>query len=78
MLRLLSGPPVKHRPQDSIGSLLPVERNPRRPGYDADRFDKLMAVADRVHMRLGWGEDARWDRSHLRTLLRLAGDTGQR
>jgi integrase len=29
-------------------------------------------------MRVGLGNAARWERSHLRTLLRLAGDTGRR
>jgi integrase len=60
------------------GLALPVERNPRRPVYDTARVDKLTAVADQVTMRLGWGKEARWERSHLRTLLRLAGDTGRR
>lgn len=60
------------------GLALPVEKNPRRPVYDSARFDKLMAVADRVEMRLGLGKEARWERSHLRTLLRLAHDTGRR
>ena len=60
------------------GLALPVEKNPRRPVYDSARFDALLAVADRVQMRHGWGKEARWERSHLRTLLRLAGDTGRR
>lgn len=60
------------------GLALPVERNPRRPIYDSARFDALMAVADRVQMRLGWGRKARFERSHLRTLVRLASDTGRR
>jgi integrase len=60
------------------GLALPVEKNPRRPVYDADRFDKLMGVADRVQMRCGAGKEARWEPSHLRTLIRLAGDTGRR
>lgn len=60
------------------GLPIPVEKNPRRPVYDAARCDKLLAVADRVEMRVGWGKEARWERSHLRTLLRLAEDTGRR
>lgn len=60
------------------GLVLPVEKNPQRPVYDTARFEKLIVVADRVQMRLGWGREARWERSHLRTLLRLAGDTGRR
>jgi hypothetical protein len=47
-----------------------VEKNPRRPVYESARFDRLMEVADRVQMRLGWGKEARWERSHL---ARLAG-----
>jgi integrase len=42
------------------------------------RWREQRSVADQVQMRLGWGADARWERSHLRTLLRLAGDTGRR
>jgi integrase len=60
------------------GLALPIEKNPRRPVYDAERFDKLMAVADRLQMRRGVGKDARWEPSHLLTLIRLAGDTGRR
>jgi integrase len=60
------------------GLAFPVERNPRRPVYDNDRFDALISVADRVPMRVGLGRTARVERSHLRSLLRLAGDTGRR
>lgn len=60
------------------GLAVPVEMNPHRPVYDADRCDKLMAVADRVPMRIGKGKDARQERSHLRTILRLASDSGRR
>jgi len=60
------------------GLALPVERNPRRPIYDADRVDALMAVADRVQVRVGWGKEAQWVPSPLPTLLRLAADTGRR
>lgn len=60
------------------GLALPVEKNPRRPIYDAARFDALMAVAERVTMRIGWGKEAHWVPSQTRTLLRLAGDTGRR
>jgi integrase len=57
---------------------IPLENNPKRPVADADRFDALMAIADRVTMRHGRGKQATWERSHLRTILRLAGDTGRR
>jgi integrase len=60
------------------GLALPVEKNPRRPCYDAARVDALMAVADRVQMRVGLGRGGQYERSHLRTLLRLASDTGRR
>ncbi len=60
------------------GLALPVEKNPRRPIYDAARFDALLAMADRVTMRIGWGKEAHWVPSHTRSLLRLAGDTGRR
>jgi integrase len=57
---------------------LPVERNPRRPIYDAERVDAILAVANQVQMRQGWGKEARWVPSSLPTLLRLASDTGRR
>lgn len=60
------------------GLTLPVEKNPRRPICESDRFDQLLAVADRVQMRIGFGEKAKWEPSYLPTLLRLAGDTGRR
>jgi integrase len=60
------------------GLALPVEKNPRRPVYDAARVDALMAVADQVQMRVGQGNGGHYERSHLRTLLRLATDTGRR
>ena len=55
-----------------------MERNPRRPIVDAARVEALMAVADQVKMRVGWGKMARWVPSPLPTLLRLAADTGRR
>lgn len=60
------------------GIKFPVEKNPKRPVADADRFDALMEVADQVLMRVGRGRAACWERSHLRTILRLAGDAGRR
>jgi integrase len=60
------------------GLELPVEKNPRRPIVDAARVEALMAVADQVKMRVGWGKAARWVPSPLPTLLRLAADTGRR
>jgi integrase len=63
---------------------VPVEKNPARPCYDAERCDKLMDVADQVPMLAGFGkyqkkgEQSRQERSHLRTILRLASDTGRR
>jgi integrase len=46
--------------------------------YNAERFEQLLVVADQVQMRCGVGKNARWELSHLRTLIRLAGDTGRR
>lgn len=60
------------------GLAVPVERNPKRPVCDSDRFDALMAVADQVQMRPGIGRDQHWEPSYLRTLLRLGGDCGRR
>jgi integrase len=60
------------------GLPLPTERNPKRPTADSERFEKLLAVADRVRMRRGWGKAAAWEPSYLPLLLRLAGDTGRR
>ena len=60
------------------GLAVPMEKNPDRPCYDVDRCDQLMAVADRVHMRIGTGRTTRMERSHLRTIIRLAADTGRR
>ena len=60
------------------GLALPVERNPRRPTSDTERFEKLLAVADRVRMRRGWGKKAVWEPSYLPLLIRVAGDTGRR
>jgi integrase len=56
----------------------PSEKNPSRPVYNAARFDKLMAVADQVETRIGWGKEAHLELSPLRVLVRLAGDTGRR
>jgi hypothetical protein len=66
------------------GLVVPVEKNPARPVYDAERCDRLMAVADQVPMRVGLGMykkpglHAHHERSYLRTILRLASDTGRR
>lgn len=60
------------------GLPLPVERNPKRPTADSERFDKLLAVAAQVTMRVGMGRAATWEPSYLPLLLRLAGDTGRR
>jgi integrase len=60
------------------GLAIPAEKNPRRPIYDATRVEALLNVADSVLMRIGWGKEARYERSHLRSLLRLASDTGRR
>jgi integrase len=60
------------------GLALPVERNPSRPVSTSARFDGLMAVADQVNTRVGWGKQARSKPTPLRTLVRLAGDTGRR
>jgi integrase len=60
------------------GLTLPSEKNPRRPVYDAARCEKILAVAGQVKTRIGWGKQARWERSSLRTLVRLASDTGRR
>lgn len=42
------------------------------------RCDKILAVAGQVQTLIGWGKKARWEPSPLRTLVRLAGDTGRR
>jgi integrase len=60
------------------GLPFPTEKNPKRPTADSERFDKLIAVADQVTMRRGWGGGAVWEPSYLPLLLRLAGDTGRR
>jgi integrase len=60
------------------GLPFPTERNPKRPTADTERFEKLLAVADQVTMRRGWGKGAVWEPSYLPLLLRLAGDTGRR
>jgi integrase len=62
----------------ALVGLLSAERNPRRPVCDTERFEALMAVANRVRVRVGWGKDARTEASALPTLLRLAWDTGRR
>ncbi len=68
---LLSADPTR-------GLALPVEKNPRRPVYDNDRYSRLLAVADRIAMRIGWGSDAVTAPSYLRDLLPLARGTGRR
>jgi integrase len=66
------------------GLAVPVQKNPARPCYDGERFDRLMAVADQVSMLAGFGkygkmrERSKAERSHLRSILRLAADTGRR
>ncbi len=60
------------------GLPLPAEKNPKRPTADSDRFEKLLAVADQVQMRRGWGKKAVWEPSYLPLLLRVAGDSGRR
>jgi integrase len=60
------------------GLSLPSEKNPCRPVYDAARCDEILGVAGRVQTRIGWGKQARWEASPLRTLVLLAGDTGRR
>jgi integrase len=57
------------------GLEIPREENPRRPVADSDRFEKLLAVADRVTM---YGPDGHRVRSYLRELLVLAEGTGRR
>jgi len=55
------------------GLPLPKEKNPARPICDDERFERLLAVADRVPL-------TRWsqERSYLRELLILAGFSGRR
>ncbi len=57
------------------GLVLPVEKNPRRPVADTERFERLLAVADRVTM-LDAGRHP--TRSYLTELLVLAEGTGRR
>jgi len=66
------------------GLAVPVEKNPARPVYSAERCDKLMAVAAQVPMLVGFGkhrkpgQSTRQEPSYLPTILRLASDTGRR
>ncbi len=57
------------------GLALPIEKNPRRPVADSQRFDQLLGVADRVQMLDAHGGRTR---SYLRELLVLAEGTGRR
>ena len=57
------------------GLPVPVESNPRRPVADSARFERLLAVADRVMMLDARGE---LTRSYLPELLVLAEGTGRR
>lgn len=57
------------------GLVLPVEKNPRRPVADTDRFERLLAVADEVKMLDSGGQRTR---SYLPELLVLAEGTGRR
>jgi integrase len=59
----------------TAGLPIPNEKNPRRPAADAERLERLLAVADRVSM---YGPDGQRVRSYLRELLTLAADTGRR
>jgi len=55
------------------GLPFPKELNPARPICDDERFERLLAVADRIPLGRWLGE-----RSYLRELLILAGHTGRR
>jgi integrase len=57
------------------GLTVPTVKNPKRPVADSDRFEKLVAVADKVTMI---GADRHRVRSYLRELLVIAADTGRR
>ena len=60
------------------GLALPSEPNPKRPTCESERFERLLAVSDRVMVRRGNGHDAVREASALPLLIRLAGDTGRR
>lgn len=60
------------------GKRLPEVRNPNRPICTNDRAVALLEVADKVQMRVGFGKQARLERSHLRSLIRIAHDSGRR
>ncbi|MBI4540478.1 MAG: tyrosine-type recombinase/integrase [Gemmatimonadetes bacterium] len=60
------------------GLPIPVEKNPARPLASHDRFERLVAKADQVRMRVGRGREARSVPSYLTELLILAEGTGRR
>ena len=60
------------------GFPLPAEKNVRRPVATHDRYEALLAVAKDHTMAVRRGPDRDTERSHLFTLLTLAGETGRR
>ncbi len=60
------------------GLPLPVEKNPKRPTANSERYEKLLAVADQVKARHGKGKSAHMGSSYLPLLIPLAGESGRR
>lgn len=66
-------------PQEpSRGFDLPRELNPRRPVVSQERFERVLAAARQLTMRVEWGESRVSRPSHLPALLALAFHTGRR
>lgn len=66
------------REDPTRGFAMPKDLNPRRPVATTDRYERVLAVADQVMMRVSWGETQRSLRSHLHEVLVLAHHTGRR
>jgi integrase len=60
------------------GFPLPREKNVRRPVVSAERYQKVLAAAPQLMMRIGQGKKAREEPSYLPELLVIAWGTGRR
>lgn len=66
------------REDPSRGYSIPTEKNPRRPVVDQDRYERVLAAAHSMQMRVKGAEKPVSEPSYLSALLILAHGTGRR
>lgn len=66
------------RENPARGFEMPIERNPRRPVANRERFERIRAVADQVRMAVGRGRSLRTVRTYLPEIMDLVAGTGRR